>query len=73
MSYVLFNIGCIECGVSSAIVGLFSDKIKAEQLATSLNDTHNWRDGGQNYYEVFELPVIDAAIPDEYANPIKDD
>lgn len=31
--YIVFNIGCIECGVSSAIVGIFKKKECAEKVA----------------------------------------
>ncbi len=64
--YILVNIGCIECGVSSNIVGLFTSKIQAEGLAESLSHTHNWREGGQNSFEIFELPQPDVINP-EYA------
>ena len=50
------NIGCLECGVSSAVVGVFSDKTKAEEIASRCEGNHSWREGGQNAYEVFELP-----------------
>lgn len=48
--YIVVNIGCIECGVSSNIVGVFDDDIKANEIAAKLNDTHAWREGGQNSY-----------------------
>lgn len=31
--YLVMNIGCIDCGVSSAVVGVFADKSKAELIA----------------------------------------
>lgn len=63
--FILVNIGCIECGVSSNIVGMFSSEEKAKELATALDKSHGWRDGGQNCFEVFPAPVPET-IADEY-------
>ena len=49
------NIGCIECGVSSQIVGVYKEEVSAQKMADILNDKGDWREGGQNSYEVFEL------------------
>lgn len=68
MSYVLVNIGCIECGVTSDIVGNFKSHLDAQTHADKLNDRDNesvWREGGQNSYEVFELPE-EGIINGEY-------
>lgn len=55
--YLVFNIGCIECGVSSAIVGTFDTEAEATRVADACNDdpSLSWRNGGQNSYEVFDL------------------
>lgn len=71
MNYILVNIGCIECGVSSEIVGVFSDKTKADEIAETLNDKHGWREGGQNSYEVFKMPELDT-VKDEYREFLND-
>lgn len=62
--WIVVNIGCIECGVSSNIVGVFTDKTKADNLADSLYDSHGWRDGGQNAFEVFPMPELDTMNPE---------
>lgn len=62
--YMVFNIGCIECGVDSKIVGLFADKRHADVVAQYCNDEHSWRDAGQNIYEVFELPAPETVDPE---------
>lgn len=64
--YVVVNIGCIECGVSSNIVGVYSQKEKAQQVAQGLqaDKGYNWRQGGQNSYEVFTLPKLDSTNPE---------
>lgn len=63
--YIVVNIGCIECGVSSNIVGVFTNKDKAEEIAGILEQMNDWREGGQNDYEVFEMPKINE-IHKEY-------
>jgi hypothetical protein len=54
--WLVMNIGCIECGVSSAVVGLFKTKEDAEVVAESCKEKYSWREGGQNEFEVFKLP-----------------
>ena len=68
--YIVVNIGCIECGVSSNIVGVFDDDIKANEIAAKLNDTHEWREGGQNAYEVFPMPELNV-INEEYLREVE--
>lgn len=65
--WVVVNIGCIECGVSTAIVGVFSDHAKAGAIAEELAGIKamRWREGGQNEYEVFEMPKADV-VAEEY-------
>lgn len=63
--WLVVNIGCIECRVPSGIVGLFSNFDKATAIAENLADTHHWRHGGQNEFEVYPLPECDV-VADEY-------
>jgi hypothetical protein len=70
VNWILVNIGCIECGVSTQIVGVFSDEAKAEALRDELSKSHDWREGGQNSFEVFPMPKIDVVNP-EYSEPSK--
>lgn len=65
--WILVNIGCIECGVSTKIVGVYRDKKQADDLAEELNDTNSWREGGQNSYEVFAMPEPDTTDPEYLA------
>lgn len=63
--WIVVNIGCIECGVSSEIVGVFSSEDRANKIAHELEDSHEWREGGQNEFEVFPMPEIDV-VAEEY-------
>lgn len=53
--WMVFNIGCIECGVPSNVVGLYETQIEADAVADLLGDKLSWRYGGQNSFEVFDL------------------
>lgn len=68
--WILVNIGCIECGVSSNIVGVFSNKEHAEQLCKTLDKKANWREGGQNSFEIFDMPPVDE-VHVEYHDYLK--
>jgi len=48
------NIGCMECGVSSDVVGIYDTKDEAEAVASK---QEGWRDGGQSVAKVFEIEL----------------
>jgi len=54
--WIVVNVGCIECGVSTNIVGVFTEEARAETIAEKLNQDNSWREAGQNSYEVFAMP-----------------
>ena len=58
--FILVNIGCIECGVSTQVVGVFSTEEKANELIEKLEKDYSWREGGQNAFEVFPMPEVDV-------------
>lgn len=81
-AWIVVNIGCIECGVPSNIVGVFTSANDAEMLALELGETHAWREGGQNAFEVFPMPALnvvsseylsDGLAQDEIVQPSRDD
>jgi hypothetical protein len=61
--YLVFNIGCLECGVSSDVVGTYATEEEAKQVAALMSKKLDWREGGQNEFLVFDLL---AAQADEY-------
>ena len=65
IKYLVFNIGCIECGVSSNVVGIFEDKNRAEEIVEQCDKHYYWRYGGDNQFEIFELPELNI-INKEY-------
>lgn len=54
--WLVVNIGCIECGVSSNIVGVFDDPNVANRVALTCDEAYGWREGGQNRFQVFPMP-----------------
>jgi hypothetical protein len=66
--WIVVNIGCIECGVSSAIVGVFTNHATAKAHAERLSDSHAWREGGQNCFDVFPMPACNV-VAREYEVP----
>lgn len=68
--WIVMNIGCIECGVSSELVGLYDSEQAADIVAIRLNGTHSWRQGGQNSFEVFPLGDIDET-KQEYLEDVR--
>ena len=53
--WMVFNVGCIECGVSSNVVGFYTTEDEAKRVAKACEDELHWREGGQNSFEVFNL------------------
>ncbi len=70
--WMVFNIGCIECGVSSNIVGIYPTKEQADIIASKLNEKGEWRRRGQNYYEVYSLSE-DFFENEEYTEILKNE
>lgn len=65
--WIVVNIGCIECCVSSKIVAVVTDKAYAERIAAACDEKYRWREDGQNAFEVFELPAL-GVIDSEYSD-----
>jgi hypothetical protein len=63
--FLVINIGCIECGVTSQVVGVFPTKERAEEVAKLCKKEYEWREGGQNAFEVFPMPEV-GVINSEY-------
>lgn len=65
MPFIVVNIGCLECGVSSNIVGVFDDQARADAEAARCDKNFGWREGGQNSFEVFPMPEMNP-VAEEY-------
>jgi hypothetical protein len=58
VTWILVDIGCIECGSDTHIVGVFDDKQRAGTIAEKLSKTMDFHDGGQHHFEVFDMPEL---------------
>ena len=56
--YVAVDIGCIECGEESNVLGIYTDQAKAESVCDSaaVKQRENWT--GEHSFEVFEVKGI---------------
>lgn len=60
--WLVFDIGCIECGEESRVVGVFAAEEKAKQAAEAYTDPESrwgrpeWH--GEHSVAVFPLPVL---------------
>ena len=70
--WMVFNVGCIECGVSSNVVGFYSTEEEANQVAETCEDHLHWRQGGQNAFEVFDLRAPQAQEYTDVIDKMKD-
>jgi len=70
--WMVFNVGCIECGVSSNVVGFYATKEQADQVAKTCEDRLHWRQGGQNAFEVFDLRAPQAQEYTDVIANVKD-
>ena len=66
--WLVFNVGCLECGVSSNVVGTYDTVQEANAVADKCLEALQWREGGQNEFEVFDLL---AEQSEEYVEALK--
>lgn len=63
MSYfVAVDIGCIECGESSAVLGVFTDKAQAEEVCNKAKKEQHENWTGEHHFDVYEVAALDAAV-----------
>ena len=65
MKYVVLDIGCIECGEQSAILGIFDDEKKAKEVMKKYDkiQSDNWT--GQHYFEIVEVKEENIELYDK--------
>ena len=57
--WVVYMIGCIECGVPSAIYGVFDNEADAKTMYDEMRVSHEtWETyGGQGYWDYQEMTI----------------
>lgn len=66
MKYILVDIGCIECGESSRIIGIFHDIEKAEEIKNKCVEIQMQHWTGQHYFEIFTIEKENEIVDDYY-------
>lgn len=64
--FVAVDIGCIECGEKSAVLGVFETKEEAESVCNEHAGRHQEKWDGQHSFEVFRVPAIGVIVRTEY-------
>jgi hypothetical protein len=54
LRYIAMQIGCLECGEGSVVLGVFRDRADAQRVCTELED--EW-DSSSRDFRVFEIGV----------------
>ena len=55
--FLAFDIGCIECGEPSAVVGVFKTKAGAKNAADRAREQQGEEWSGQHEFVVYEIQV----------------
>lgn len=69
--FVVVRIGCIECGVSSDVIGVYDTRDEAEKVCEAQPSTWD-TEGGQGYHFVAER-VIGVTHPNKYARSLEEE
>ena len=65
MIYVVVDIGCIECGEPSEVLGIFTNKKDAEKVAKKYKEIQSNSWYGQHCFEIFEVKEENIELYDE--------
>lgn len=67
--WIVVDVGCFECGVSTEAVGMFKTPEKAEAAADARDgETSNWRDGGRSRSMVFGFNTMSGEVVQAHAS-----
>lgn len=65
MKYVVVDIGCLECGEASAVLGIFDDKNKAKKVMEKYDKIQSKNLTGQHHFKIFEVKDENIELYDE--------
>lgn len=54
--WVVFDIGCIECGERSAVIGVYANAEEADAAVEAAYANQTVKEAGSHHYEAFVLP-----------------
>ena len=58
MFYVVVDIGCIECGEPSHVIGIFTNREQAKAICKEHERKYDEYHSGQHEFQVFEIRKI---------------
>jgi hypothetical protein len=70
--YVAVDIGCIECGEDSAVLGVFTSRDAAEVVCEDHDRRQREHWSGQHYFDVWEVDGIDKVMHVAYGDEAPD-
>lgn len=59
MAFLIYEVGCIECGVPSGPFGIFETAEEAKRQAATLSDTWQ-RYGGDGFLQLIDLETLEC-------------
>lgn len=67
--FIIFRVGCIECGMNSTSIGICSNYDEAIKICDNLNAQYDYTSGTRQWFftiiKVNELPTITVDNADE--------
>ena len=66
MYYVAVDIGCIECGEESSVIGIYTNKEEALKVTAEHEKRQGEKWGGEHHFEIYEVPEINKTYRVEY-------
>lgn len=73
MLYVAVDIGCIDCGEESAVLGVFESNEKAEQVISDHIERWSKNSNGDHDFEIFEIDGLNKECRVEYKKNFDDE
>lgn len=59
--WLAFDVGCIECGEASGVIGVYLTKAAAEVAADRVREAQDEDWHGQHSMDVYEITIPDGA------------
>lgn len=72
MKYIAVDIGCIECGENSSVLGIFTNKEQALEILKKCEEYQKEHWEGQHSFELFEVEQENVLNDNYYEKAIKE-
>ena len=71
MKYVLVDIGCIECGEKSSLLGIFNNLKEANEIKEKCEEIQEKYWTGEHSFEIYECNKENQVIDEYYKEEIE--